>query len=184
MRERAGRRQCRQASVRDLLRQADVDVLSERRGDLVLKELSEAAMPRVDTAQQLAFVEPEGDRVIGLTRSGLPRGLLTGEHDGEAIEVGDDAPIDGLVEREQPRLVREQLANGDRSLCRAARTRASTWRRALRSRASRVSARGRASWRPGPWWPSGRSPWCPAPTARPSRLLRMPPQRSTTFSPR
>ena len=99
--------------VRDLLRQADVDVLSERRGDLVLKELSEAAMARIDAAQQLAFVEPEGEGVIGLTRPGFPRGLLTGEHDGQAIQVGDHAPIDGLVEREQPRLVGEQLADGD-----------------------------------------------------------------------
>ncbi len=48
-----------EAGVRDLLRQPDVDVLAERSGDLVLKELSETAMPRIDPAQQLAFVEPE-----------------------------------------------------------------------------------------------------------------------------
>ena len=93
--------------------QADVDVLAERCRDLVLKELSEAAMPRIDAPQQLAFVEPEREGVIGLTRAGLPRRLLTGEHHREAIEIRDHAPIDGLVEREQPRLVGEQLANGD-----------------------------------------------------------------------
>ena len=57
--DRSGRRKCGQARVRDLLGQPDVDVLSKRCRDLVLKELSEAAMPRIDPAQQLAFVEAE-----------------------------------------------------------------------------------------------------------------------------
>ena len=70
-------------------------------------------MPRIDAPQQLAFIEPEGEGVIGLTRTGLPRRLLTGEDDCEAIQIRDDAPIDGLIEREQPRLVGKQLANGD-----------------------------------------------------------------------
>ena len=52
-------------------------------------------------------------RVIGLPRPRLPRRLLTRQHDGEAIEVGDDAAIDGLVERVQPCLVRQELADGD-----------------------------------------------------------------------
>ena len=50
-----------QARVRDLLRQPDVDVQPERRRDLVLEELPQAAMPRIDAAHQLAFVEPERD---------------------------------------------------------------------------------------------------------------------------
>ena len=70
-------------------------------------------MLRIDPAQQLAFVEPERDGVIRLPRSGLPRGLLTRQHDRQAIEIGDDAAIDRLVEREQPRLVRQELADGD-----------------------------------------------------------------------
>ncbi len=52
-------------------------------------------------------------RVIGLPRARLPRGFLTGQHDGQAIEVGDEAAIHGLVEREQPCLVCEELADGD-----------------------------------------------------------------------
>ena len=70
-------------------------------------------MLRIDAAQQLAFVEPERDGVIGLTRPGLPRRLLTGEHDRQAIQIRDHAPIDGLIEGEQPRLVGEELAHGD-----------------------------------------------------------------------
>ena len=70
-------------------------------------------MPRVDSTQQLAFIESEGKRVIGLTRSGLPRGFLPGEHDREAIQVGDHAAIDGFLKGKQSRLMREQLADGD-----------------------------------------------------------------------
>ena len=70
-------------------------------------------MPRIDAPQQLAFEKPEREGVISLTRTGFPRRLLTGEDDCEAIQICDDAPIDGLIEREQPRLVGKQLANGD-----------------------------------------------------------------------
>ena len=70
-------------------------------------------MPRVDSTQQLAFIEAEGERVIGLTRAGLPRRLLSGEHDRKAIQVGDHAAIDGFLDRKQPRLVGEQLPDGD-----------------------------------------------------------------------
>ena len=70
-------------------------------------------MLRIDPAQQLAFIEPEADGVIGLTRARFPRGFLTSEHDRQAIQVGDHAAIDGLIEGEQPRLVREELADRD-----------------------------------------------------------------------
>src|SRR4029077_20574915 len=49
--ERRGRRKCREPGVRDPLRQADVDVLSERCGDLFLKEVSEAAMSWIHSAE-------------------------------------------------------------------------------------------------------------------------------------
>ena len=70
-------------------------------------------MQRVDSTQQLTFIEPEGNRVIGLTRSGRPHGLLPGEHDREAIQVGDHSAIHRFVKRKQSRLVCEQLADGD-----------------------------------------------------------------------
>ena len=96
-----------------VLRQADVDVLAERRRDLVLEELSETAMPRIDAAHQFAFIEAQREGVIGLSRAGLPCRFLTGQHHREAIEVGHDAAIDGFVEREQSRLMRQELADGD-----------------------------------------------------------------------
>ena len=102
-----------QARVRDRLGQSDVDVQPERRRDLVLEKLPQAAMPWIDPAQQLALVVSEGDGVIGLPRSGLPRRFLAGQHDRQSIEVGDDAAIDGLVDREQPGLVCQELTDGD-----------------------------------------------------------------------
>ena len=108
-----GPRHRRQPRVRDVLGQPDIDVEPERRGDLILEELSQAAMVRIDAAQQLALVEPEGDAVIGLPRARFPRGLLTGQHDGQAIEIGDEAAIQRLVEHVQPRLVCQELADGD-----------------------------------------------------------------------
>ena len=113
MRKPARRRQGGEASVRDLLWQPDVDVLAERSGDLVLKELSETAMARIDAAHQLAFIEPEREGMVRLARAGLPRRLLTGEHHREAIEVGHDAAINGFIEREESSLMCQELADGD-----------------------------------------------------------------------
>src|SRR5678815_864470 len=73
----AGRSDGRQARVRDLLRDLDIEVQPEWRCNLILEELSQAAMPWIDTAQQFALVETKGEGVIGLPRSRLPRGLLT-----------------------------------------------------------------------------------------------------------
>src|SRR5437899_7042579 len=67
----------------------------------------------IDTPQQLALIEPERQRVIRLPRAGLPRGFLTRQDDRQAIEIGDDAPIDGLVDREQPGLMCQELADSD-----------------------------------------------------------------------
>jgi hypothetical protein len=78
-----------------------------------VKELSEAPVPRVDSTEQLALIEAESDGVIRLTRSGLPSGFLPGEHDREAIEVGDHAAIDRFLKGKEPRLVGEQLPDGD-----------------------------------------------------------------------
>jgi hypothetical protein len=50
--------------------------------------------------------------VIRLTRPRLPCRLLTGEHDRESVEVGHNAPIDGLIKREQPGLVSQQMPDG------------------------------------------------------------------------
>ena len=51
--------------------------------------------------------------MIGLACSRRPRGSLPRQNDGEAIEVGDNAAIDGRVEREQAGLMGEELPDGD-----------------------------------------------------------------------
>ena len=59
-------------------------------------------MLRVDSPHQLAFIEPEADRVVGLARPRLPRRLLTGKDDREPIQVGDNAGIDGSLNAKSP----------------------------------------------------------------------------------
>ena len=75
-----------QAGVRDLLGQPDIDVQAERRRDFVLEEPSQAAVLRIDTAQQLALVVAERDGVVGLACAGLPRWFLAGQDDRQPIE--------------------------------------------------------------------------------------------------
>ena len=70
-------------------------------------------MARIHAAHQFAFIEPQGEGVIGLARAGLPCRLLTGQDHRETIEVGDDAAIDRFVEREESGLMRQELADGD-----------------------------------------------------------------------
>ena len=66
-----------------------------RSGDL--EELSQTAMLRIDAPDEFALIETERQRVIRLARARLPHGFLPRQDDRQAIEVGDDAPIDGLV---------------------------------------------------------------------------------------
>lgn len=70
-------------------------------------------MAGIDASQQLALVEAEGEAVIPLPRSRLPGRAVACHHRREAIEVRHHAPVHGLVEGEQPHLVREQLPDGD-----------------------------------------------------------------------
>ena len=51
--------------------------------------------------------------MIALPGSRLPRWLLTRQHDGQAIEIGDYGSIHGFIDREQACLVRQKLAYGD-----------------------------------------------------------------------
>src|SRR4029434_6900881 len=85
---RACARNGRQPRVRDRVGQTDVEIQSEWCSDFVLKELPEAAVLRIDSAQQLAFVEAESERVIGLPRARLPSRFLASEDDRKPIEIG------------------------------------------------------------------------------------------------
>jgi hypothetical protein len=73
-------------------------------------------MQRVHPPQQFAFVEAKRDGVIGLARTRLPRRLLSRKHLRQPVEIGDEVTIDRLVEREESRLMRQQLPNGDSAL--------------------------------------------------------------------
>jgi hypothetical protein len=70
-------------------------------------------VPRVDAVQELALVEAEADRVVGLPLPRRPGGPLPGHDLGEALRIRDRVPVDLLVEAEPARLVREQLPDRD-----------------------------------------------------------------------
>jgi len=78
-----------------------------------MEELSQAAMLRIDTAEQLAFVEAEAERVIGLPCARFPLGPLPSEDDRQAVKVRHECPVNGFVDGEQAGLVREELADRD-----------------------------------------------------------------------
>src|SRR4029078_10544072 len=78
--DQAGTRNCGPARVRDGFREAALHVQPERRRDLILEDLSQTAMLRIDTAQQLALVEAASDSVISLPCSALARVFVTRHH--------------------------------------------------------------------------------------------------------
>jgi hypothetical protein len=81
-----------------------------------LEKLPETAMPRIDASQQFALVKSKADRVVGLSRAGLEGRRLARHDPRQPVEIGDDFPVNRLVEGKQSRLVSQQLPNGDRLL--------------------------------------------------------------------
>src|SRR5439155_9205214 len=165
-REPPRRRNGRHTRVRDLLREPDVDVQSKGRCDLVLEELSQAPMMRIDTPQQLAFVETKGERVIRLARAWFPRGFLACEHYCMRSRSATTVRSTG-----------SSIANSPAWCARSWRTvilsfpccanSGHTQRPVLHSQANRASERWRGSSRPSPSWPSGRAPSCSLPRVHP-----------------
>jgi hypothetical protein len=105
-----------QPRIGDFLGEADVEVQPERRGYLVVEKLPEATVLRIDPTQQFTFIKSKADGVVGLARTRFPGGRLAGENKRQSVKIGDNAPVDGLVESKQSRLVGEELTNGDRLL--------------------------------------------------------------------
>jgi hypothetical protein len=151
-----GRASLAKARIRYRFRQPDVDVEPERCRNLVLEERSNTPMLRIDTAQQLTLIETQRDAVVPLTCSRRPRWSLSGQHDCQSIEVADKSAIDRHVERKEPSLMRQQLANGDVFLLLLRKLGPVTRDCRRRSPATRESVRGRASSPPGPWYSSER----------------------------
>src|SRR6266851_4054566 len=103
----------RQPGIWDLLGQADVEVESERGGQFLLEELPQAAVARIDPAQQLAFIKSQANGVISLPHARFPGWFLPRHDASQPVEVGDDALIHRFIEGKQGGLVREQLPDGD-----------------------------------------------------------------------
>ena len=73
-------------------------------------------MLRIQPAEQFAFIKPEADRMIGLSRSRHPGRDLAGQNNRQPVEIGDQALIYRLIEGEQSGLMRQELTDGYRFL--------------------------------------------------------------------
>ncbi len=101
------------ARARDLGRQADIKVDTERLGDLFVKESADRAVLGVDAANQLALIPAVRKGVIPLLCARLPGRFLPGKRFGQHIRVGDLGQVERLVDGAQAGLVAQQLAHRD-----------------------------------------------------------------------
>ena len=65
--------------------------------------------------QQLTFIETETETVIGLSAPRPPGWLLPRKNARQPIKIVKDAAVDGLLDRKQASLMRQELADGDLS---------------------------------------------------------------------
>ena len=93
--------------VGEPLRQPDVEVEAQRRGDLVGDEAAEAATghPPDDLADQ----EAEGEGVVAVPGARLPERRLGGQPSDHVVPVVEAAGGDGVAQRGQPGLVVQQV---------------------------------------------------------------------------
>jgi hypothetical protein len=78
---------------RQLRGQADVKLRFEWLGDLLAEEPSQAAVPRIDAAEQFTRVPADRPAMIGLSRPRSPQRLLRRQRGGlrRGIQVGEGA---------------------------------------------------------------------------------------------
>ncbi|OXR39644.1 hypothetical protein B7C42_08287 [Nocardia cerradoensis] len=98
------------------LRQSDEEVQLERAGEVLGEDAAQAAVARIDAAEQFALVQPGGDRVITLPGARAPQWLLVGQDLREPIPVGHIRQPHHPIQHRQTRAVVEQLPHGDRFL--------------------------------------------------------------------
>src|SRR5688500_18079133 len=103
----------RQPPIRNRFRQANVRLQAQRCGDFVLKELTKAAVLTIYPAQQITFIISDRNSMISLLRSRLPCRFLSSSNVCQAVEIGDQASINGLVQGKQSGLVGQELSNGN-----------------------------------------------------------------------
>ena len=74
--------ECCQPRIRDLGREADVELDAQSARDLVLEELPKGTVLVVDQAQQRTLVPAQTQRVVSLAGAWLPSWSLPGEDGG------------------------------------------------------------------------------------------------------
>src|SRR5687767_2156483 len=106
----------RQPLLVDMTWQTDVEFRLQWSRHFVAEECPKAAAPRISSPDQLALIPTERERVIPVSDARLPRGTLPCQDFSQRIMVGEFLGAHGLIDPDQPALVRQQLANGDLTL--------------------------------------------------------------------
>jgi hypothetical protein len=93
-------------------RQADVEVQTERTGDLVGEELAQRPAGRVGVPDQLGFVPAQRQRVIPVPATRRPRRSLGRQCRRQGVPVAEVGQPQRRVQCGQPGLVGQQLPHG------------------------------------------------------------------------
>ena len=93
-------------------RQANIELDTERRGDLLGKVPPKRPVRRVHPAQQLAFVPADAEEVIAVAGAGRPQRPLERDGRRHKVEVGEISHGQRDVDHRQARLMRQQLPHG------------------------------------------------------------------------
>jgi hypothetical protein len=93
--------------------QSDVEVQTERGGDLVSEEAPEGAPCGIGARDQLGGDPPRGEVVVALAGSGSPLGPLAGDERGEPVLIGQVAQAQAQVDGGEPGLVGQRLPDRD-----------------------------------------------------------------------
>ena len=101
----------RQTRIGNLGGQSDVELERQRARDLVLEEPTQAAPLGIDAADQLALVEADRYRVIAAASSRFPGRRLCGKRLRQRVVIRQQVEIQRNVDRAEPGLVSQQLAN-------------------------------------------------------------------------
>ena len=106
----------RQPLLVDVSWQTNVEFRLQWSCDFVAEKRAKAAALRINSPDQLALVPAESERVIPVFRARRPSGPLPRQDFSQCIMVGKFLHQHWLIDRDQPALVRQQLANGDVTL--------------------------------------------------------------------
>src|SRR6266702_1558401 len=89
--------------------ESDIELESKRLSNFVLKEVSQASVLRINTADKVAFIQAQAEVVVPLFCAWLPHRFLPSKKSRDSIEVCQYPGMQWLVDDTETSLVRQQL---------------------------------------------------------------------------